>query len=58
MDGQTVGYNDKFKDPRSGEEIDYPNAPGGSAGMVINCRCTFAVTPKRDANDRLIPGCL
>jgi hypothetical protein len=54
MDGQVVDFVDDFRDPRSGERIAYPLAPSGSAAMVINCRCTWAATPKRDANGRLI----
>lgn len=54
MDGQTVDYYADFTDPRSGEKIAYPQAPGGSAAMVINCRCTWAAIPKRDANGMLI----
>jgi len=48
MDGQVVNYNADFVDPRSGERIEFPQAPGGSAAMVINCRCTWAAIPKRD----------
>lgn len=54
MNGQTVDFGYDFVDPRSKERIDYPMAPGGSAAMVINCRCSFAVVPKRDNNGRLI----
>lgn len=54
MDGQVVDFEADFRDPRSGERIAYPLAPSGSAAMVINCRCTWASTPKRDANGRLI----
>ena len=54
LNGQTVAMDGMFTDPRSGEQIEYPNAPGGSPGMVINCRCTYATTPKRDANGGLI----
>lgn len=54
MDGQVVGFYDNFVDPRSGENIEYPLAPGGSAGMVINCRCSYVVVPKRDSRGRLI----
>lgn len=54
MDGNTVGLEEDFKDPKSGENIAYPSAPGASAGMVINCRCSMATVPKRDENDRLI----
>ena len=54
MDGQVVDFEADFRDPRSGERIAYPLAPSGSAAMVINCRCTWASIPKRDANGRLI----
>lgn len=54
MDGQVVDFYDNFVDPRSGEQIEYPMAPGGSAAMVINCRCSYVVVPKRDARGRLI----
>jgi hypothetical protein len=54
MDGQVVDFYDNFVDPRSGENIEYPLAPGGSAAMVINCRCSYIVVPKRDTRGRLI----
>ena len=54
MDGQVVDFEADFIDPRSGERIAYPLAPGGSAAMVINCRCTWAAMPRRDARGRLI----
>lgn len=54
MDGQVVGFYENFVDPRSGENIEYPLAPGGSAAMVINCRCSYIVVPKRDSRGRLI----
>lgn len=54
MNGQTVDFGYDFVDPRSKERIEYPMAPGGSPGMVINCRCSFVVVPKRDGNGRLI----
>lgn len=54
MDGKVVDLDEDFKDPRSGENISHPSAPGGSAGMVINCRCSFATVPKRDDSGRLI----
>jgi hypothetical protein len=54
MDGQVVDYNADFVDPRSGERIEFPQAPGGSAAMVINCRCTWAAIPKRDSRGLVI----
>lgn len=37
-DGQTVGMNEPFL--VSGEHLEHPGDPQGSAGNVINCRCT------------------
>jgi hypothetical protein len=54
LDGQTVDFNDKFVDRRSGTELDHPHDPQAKAVDVIRCRCTFAITNKRDANGRLI----
>ena len=54
MDGQTVDFNDKFVDRRSGSELEHPHDPQAKAVDVIRCRCTFAVINKRDANGNLI----
>jgi hypothetical protein len=54
LDGQTVDFNDKFVDSRSGTELDHPHDPQAKAVDIIRCRCTFAITNKRDANGRLI----
>ncbi len=54
LDGQTVDFNDKFVDSRSGSELDHPHDPQAQAVDVIRCRCTFAITNKRDANGRLV----
>ena len=54
MDGQTVEMDDKFRDPKTGELVEHPSDPKGSAAMVINCRCTFVTKPKRDEQGRLI----
>ena len=37
-----------------GENIQYPGDAKASAGNVINCRCTIAFVPKRDADGMLI----
>ena len=37
-----------------GENIQYPGDANASAGNVINCRCTIAFVPKRDADGMLI----
>lgn len=39
-DGQVVAMDSPFL--VGGENLMYPGAPGGSAGNVINCRCTVA----------------
>ena len=54
LDGQTVDFNDKFVDSRSGSELDHPHDPQAKAVDVIRCRCTFVIVNKRDANGRLI----
>lgn len=36
--GETVGLDDPFVE--TGEELDFPGDGSGSAGNVINCRCT------------------
>lgn len=54
MDGQTVEFGKKFTDPRSGVELEHPHDPTAPGKDVINCRCTYAVVNKRDANGRLI----
>lgn len=54
MDGQTVNFNDKFYDSRSGVFMNHPHDPTSPANEVINCLCSYAVLNKRDANGRLI----
>ena len=43
-DGETVPLNEPFE--KTGEPIDYPGAPGASAGNVVECRCTMAANLK------------
>ncbi len=52
MDGVRVDENEPFN--VSGEELMYPGDPRGSAGNVINCRCTHALVPKLDSTGRII----
>jgi hypothetical protein len=57
MDGKLVGhYEDFVLRSKNGIEdrIQYPGAPDGSAGDIINCRCTFAFVPRRDADGFVI----
>lgn len=42
-DGDVVASNEPFI--VSGEELEYPGDPRGSAGNVINCRCTIGHIP-------------
>lgn len=48
LHGQVVDQDAKFKEPRSGEMLDFPRDPGGSAANVINCRCTFIILPAKE----------
>ena len=52
MNGKKVGQNDVFV--VGGEKLLFPGAPTGSAGNVINCRCTVALIPKRDSEGNLV----
>lgn len=45
--GQPLAFN-------NGEQITQPGDPNASPGNTINCRCTIALTGKRDANGKLI----
>ncbi len=54
LDGKVIDYGETWTDPRNGDELQAPGDPKASAASVINCRCTMAVTAKRDANGRLI----
>lgn len=55
MDGQTVPFDSKFTDPRSGDELEFPGDPKADAGSTINCRCTMGIVGQRDERGRLIP---
>lgn len=46
-DGQTVGMDESFT--VDGEKMRFPGDPYGSAGNVINCRCTTLYIPTEDA---------
>lgn len=50
-----IDSDDFFKDPRNGDEMEFPGDPKASAASVVNCRCQVAFTFKRDANGALIP---
>lgn len=39
----------------SGEALMFPGDPNGSAGNIINCRCTMAIIPVRDKSGNLVP---
>lgn len=47
-----VGMQDKFT--VGGELMTFPGDKAGGPDQCINCRCTHAFIPKRDANGRLI----
>lgn len=57
MDGVRLPKNTPFQ--QRGVSLQFPGDPAAqparwSAGMVINCRCTVQMVPKRDDNGRLI----
>ena len=56
MDGVKVEMNEKFKVPFMGgfQEMTFAGDPKGSAGNVINFRCSNVLVPKRDANGNVI----
>jgi len=55
LDGTVIDYDAAFIDPRNGDKLMFPGDPKASAASTINCRCTIAITAKRDENGRLIP---
>lgn len=55
LDGAVVDELGYFTDPRNGDLLQFPGDPSGSAASTINCRCSSALTAKRDENGRLIP---
>jgi uncharacterized protein with gpF-like domain len=55
MNGQTVGYDQPFVEPKTGELIMFPCDPKASPGNTVNCRCRVYFEPIRDANGRTIP---
>lgn len=55
MDGQTVPFDSKFTDPRSGAKLDFPGDPSAPPGDTVNCRCTMGIIGQRDDRRRLIP---
>lgn len=57
MDNVKVGqYEDFILRSRDGivDKLQYPGATGGSASDVIQCRCTFALVARRDADGFVI----
>lgn len=55
LDGNIVNENAVFTDVRNGDELQFPGDPNASAASTVNCRCSVALTAKRDENGRLIP---
>jgi len=52
MNQKRVLQHEKFN--VSGEQMSFPGSPQGSAGNVVNCRCTVAIVPKRDGEGNLV----
>ena len=56
VDGQKRKQNEPFD--VSGEKLDFPGDPKGSAGSIINCRCVLLYERDRslEANPKPLPG--
>ena len=56
INGTIVEKEKPFQVPKVGgfENLMFPGDPKGSAGNVINCRCTIALVPRKDENGNLI----
>jgi hypothetical protein len=57
MDGQVRPLDEPFQSfDKLGRVVlaDMPGDPKAPKGFLINCRCTVAYVPSRDANGRLI----
>lgn len=57
MDGIRVDDGEPFEIPLENggfERLDYPGDPKGSAGNVINCRCSVIKVVKRDENGNIV----
>jgi HK97 family phage portal protein len=48
LHGQVVSSEKKFKDPRNGEELDFPRDPSAGPSSTINCRCTWVILPAKE----------
>jgi uncharacterized protein with gpF-like domain len=57
VDGEVIDFDMQFQVPTEKGVIDMMQGPGdptASAANVINCRCSTALTAKRDENGRLL----
>lgn len=56
MNGQEVGFDELFTDPRDNAQLEFPGdkSHGAPAETIINCRCTVAFEAVRDEQGRLI----
>ena len=56
MNGKRVPKDEPFEVPTlvGFEKIMFAGDPKGSAGNVINCRCSNALVPRRDKNGRIV----
>ena len=52
LEGAVTDEKGLFED--NGAFLRFPGDPTAPAGAVINCRCSVALRPKRDANGRLV----
>lgn len=55
LNGQVIDFEERFKDPKSGDLLRFPGDPEASAASTVNCRCSIAPLFKEDAQGNLIP---
>ncbi len=49
MDGQERAIDEKFVNPLTGNELEYPRDPAAPAEEVVNCACYMTTVSKRFA---------
>jgi uncharacterized protein with gpF-like domain len=55
LNGVVIDFNEKFKDKRNGDLLEFPGDPKASAASSVNCRCSIAPLFKEDDMGNIIP---